>query len=90
MKYTSMIPANDWFFVHENGAGGRTRFTVHHLAAWAMTAEGRTVGLLPVSDPKVENGTSAKLVEPPPIPGQYVHRDQLTKPMLEALASYLK
>lgn len=55
-----------------------------------MTDSGAIVGLLPVSDPDVQNGTSAKLVGPPPIEGQYVHRDQLTRPMLDALESYLK
>lgn len=86
MKYTGMMPATDWFFVHKIEGGGTKRtHTVHHLAAWAITDEGKITGLVPVSDTRIQNGLTAKLVTPPPIEGSYVHREQLTPSMLESL-----
>lgn len=87
MKYTAMVPATDWFFVHINDAHSKSNYTVHHLAVWAITDSGSIVGLLPVSDPTVRGETGAKLVPPPPIKGDYLHREQLSAAMLEALAS---
>lgn len=78
------MSATDWFFVHEN-TGTKKTHTVHHLAAWALTTDGKIVGLLPVSDPSVSHGTTAKLVTPPPVNGQYVHREQLTEEMKACL-----
>jgi hypothetical protein len=87
MKYISMVPANDWFFVHPNDASSKKNYTVHHLAVWALTGEGNVVGLLPVVDSAVTGSTTAKLVPPPPIRGEYVHRQNLSAAMLEALTS---
>jgi hypothetical protein len=84
MKYISMIPATDWFFVHKNSGVGPQYF-VNHLAAWALTDEGESVGLLPASDPALKGQTSAKLVEPPPIEGEYIHKDRLTADMQACL-----
>ncbi len=90
MKYASIIPATDWFFVHRNEDAPSAKWTVHHLAVWAVTEQDDVVGLLPVSDSSVKSGTTARLVSPPPIPGQYVHRDQLTEAMHKALEAYAK
>jgi hypothetical protein len=84
MKYISIIPAIDWFFVHKN-SGVRPKYFVNHLAAWALTDEGESVGLLPASDPVLKGQTSAKLVEPPPIKGEYIHKDRLTADMQACL-----
>lgn len=86
MTYTAMMPATDWFFVHEYPGGNATRtHTVHHLAAWALTEDGEITGLVPVSDANVKRGLTAKLVAPPPVEGSYVHREQLTASMLKSL-----
>jgi hypothetical protein len=86
MNYISIIPATDWFFVQKNDGGG-AEFIIHHLAAWALTEDGESVGLLPVSDPKIQGKTTAKLIEPPPINGEYIHKEQLTNAMLKCLKS---
>ena len=86
MTYIAMMPATDWFFVHESPGGDAKRtHVVYHLAAWALKEDGKITGLVPVSDASVKNGLTAKLVTPPPIEGRYVHRDQLTASMYESL-----
>lgn len=79
-KYTSIIPADGWFFVHRNEEGAKHDYTVHRLAAWGLNEEGKPVGLLPVSAPPTmeTNGTNALLVGPPPIRGEYVHEKDMT------------
>ncbi|HBN7237763.1 TPA: methionyl-tRNA formyltransferase, partial [Escherichia coli] len=41
---------------------------------WALKENGEVVGLVTVRD---DNGRS-KLVTPPPVPGDYLHKEQLT------------
>jgi hypothetical protein len=41
-KTVQIIPANDWFFIHERDK----KLTVHIIAAWALRADGVTVGLI--------------------------------------------
>lgn len=84
ISYTPIMPATDWFFVHEN-TGTKKTHIVHHLAAWALATDGKIVGLLPVSDSSVSSGTTAKLVTPPPIHGRYIHREKLTEEMQACL-----
>lgn len=84
MEYKTIIPATGWFFVHAN-SGTPKKFTVHRLAAWALTGAGEVIGLLPVTAPVETNKTNAKLVSPPPIPGAYVHESDLTADMRDCM-----
>lgn len=79
MKFTSIIPAPDWYFVHErvNPGPNNERYVLHRLAAWGTNEEGKVVGLIPVRD---DNGM-AKLLPPPNTKGEYIHSDDLTPAM---------
>ncbi|UUZ66565.1 hypothetical protein LP417_34000 (plasmid) [Polaromonas sp. P1-6] len=78
MKYITIIPAVDWFFVHENEHQATfARYTAHHLAAWALMEDGTVVGLLPVVGLPRSPATNAKLIEPPSMKGEYLHASQL-------------
>ncbi len=72
--YKTIIPATDWFFVHE---GHDKKPNVCPLAAWGLTDEGATIGLLATSE-RTSSG-NLTLTAVPPIEGRYLHRDQLTK-----------
>ncbi|MGG2041277.1 hypothetical protein [Burkholderia gladioli] len=72
--YKTIIPATDWFFVHE---GHDQKPNVCPLAAWGLTDEGATIGLLATSERT--SGGNLTLTAVPPIEGRYLHRDQLTK-----------
>lgn len=82
-KYTQIVPATDWFFVHRDGF--RTHAT--RLAVWGIDESGRVIGLISVSDPSESPGirTSAKLVSPPPITGEYKHLLELNQAERDAL-----
>ncbi|WP_394745546.1 methionyl-tRNA formyltransferase [Shigella flexneri] len=72
--YKQIIPAIDWYFRHDNVSGVTGKSTLYQLAAWALKENGEVVGLVTVRD---DNGRS-KLVTPPPVPGDYLHKEQLT------------
>ncbi|MHA7685906.1 hypothetical protein [Cupriavidus sp. PET2-C1] len=80
--YTQIVPATDWFFVHSHVLANSPP-TVWHLAAWGLTAEGQAVGLVGAEQGK--DGVAPKLVSVPPVPGAYLHRDQLTEVEREQL-----
>ncbi|ELU3374160.1 methionyl-tRNA formyltransferase [Escherichia coli] len=73
-SYKQIIPATDWYFRHDNVSGVAGKSTVYQLAAWALKENGEVVGLVTVRD---DNGRP-KLVTPPPVPGDYLHNEQLT------------
>ncbi|HDV8014480.1 TPA: methionyl-tRNA formyltransferase [Escherichia coli] len=73
-SYKQIIPATDWYFRHENVSGVAGKSTVYQLAAWALKENGEVVGLVTVRD---DNGRP-KLVTPPPVLGDYLHKEQLT------------
>lgn len=73
-RYKQIMPSTDWYFRHDNVEGSSTKSTVYQLAAWALTHEGDIVGLVTVRD--IETGRP-KLVTPPPVAGDYLHREQL-------------
>lgn len=73
-RYKQIMPSTDWYFRHDNVEGCSTKSTVYQLAAWALTNEGDIVGLVTVRD--IETGRP-KLVTPPPVAGDYLHREQL-------------
>ena len=72
--YKQIIPATDWYFRHDNVSGVTGKSTLYQLAAWALKENGEVVGLVTVRD---DNGRP-KLVTPPPVPGDYLHKEQLT------------
>lgn len=80
MKYTQIIPATNWYFRHENSPHDKRPCTVYQIASWALTEEGEVVGLVAVKDPETKR---AKLVTPPPVAGDYLHREQLSDAELE-------
>lgn len=80
MKYMQITPATNWYFRHENSPHDERSHTVYQIASWALTEEGEVVGLVAVRDPKTNR---AKLVTPPPLAGDYLHRDQLSEAELE-------
>lgn len=84
MMYTQISPATDWYFKHENAPNDKRPCTVYQLTSWALTDEGEVIGLVAIRDPKSQR---AKLVPPPPLPGDYLHRDQLTDEELECAKS---
>ncbi|EBW9252706.1 TPA: methionyl-tRNA formyltransferase [Salmonella enterica subsp. enterica serovar Enteritidis] len=73
-SYKQIIPATDWYFRHDNVSGVAGKSTVYQLAAWALKENGEVVGLVTVRD---DNGRP-KLVTPPPVLGDYLHKEQLT------------
>ena len=74
--YKTIMPATDWFFVHE----GHSQPVVWHLAAWALTENGQTIGLIAAgSDEQVNRGEVPHLEPVPKVKGRYMHREQLTK-----------
>lgn len=80
MKYSQISPATGWYFRHENAAHDQRPCTIYQIASWALTDEGEVVGLVAVRDPETKR---AKLVTPPPLVGDYLHREQLTDEELE-------
>jgi hypothetical protein len=88
MSYLSITPAQDWFFRHDAPTPGGLPI-VYQVAAWALKApsgeNGRTevIGLIA---PNFGGTESRMLHEPPPVPGCYLHRDQLNDQEREALA----
>lgn len=73
-RYQSISAATDWFFVFRSGPGP-DGLTVWPVAMWAVTTEGKAVGLVGTTD-----GLD-RLVQPPPnTKGQYKHFRQLTEP----------
>lgn len=73
--YKQIIPATDWYFRHDNVPGEKAEATLYQLAAWALKEDGEVVGLVTVRD--IDNGRP-KLVTPPPVTGDYLHKDQLS------------
>ena len=75
-RYVSLVPANDWYFVHEGTTPDRRR-VLHRVAVWAQREDGSVIGLISVE--KMQDGPHQvpRLVEPPPIEGGYLHEDQL-------------
>lgn len=80
MKYTSIIPATDWFFVFTS-PGQESRRQTYYLAAFGVEAEtGKVVGLVPV---RGDNGEMSLVATPRSSDGAYLHRDQLSQEAVE-------
>lgn len=86
MKYSSIIPAQDWFFRHSSARSGEPPI-VYQVAVWAsyekMDENGNeqtyVTGLIaPDFGPRHEEA-NRRLHTPPPVDGCYLHRDQLTE-----------
>lgn len=79
MTYTQVCTAQDWFFVHKTGREADPPI-VWHIAAWALTDAGEVVGLVGAfGEEQGREGVSPKLTIVPPVPGAYLHRDQLSE-----------
>lgn len=77
--YSSICPANDWFYVFDSPEPGVP--TVVPIAAWAARQGGGVVGLM---GPTWDLARTPQLVELPGVRGQYVHRSQLSQEELAA------
>lgn len=72
MTYTNICPANDWFFRHA-APNEHNSAVIYQVAVWATKEDGHVIGLIA---PCV-NDDKHSLMAPPPVPGFYLHRDQL-------------
>jgi len=74
---TSIIPATDWFYVHQAiSTLADSPPVVYHVAAFGLDEDGQVVGLIPVTPGQKQ---PPRLVTPPPgVDGRYAHRDELT------------
>lgn len=73
LKFTSITPAHDWFYRHDAPPGGTDKPALYHVAVWAITEEGKVIGLVSAG----VNTDGQGLHTPPPVPGCYLHRDQI-------------
>jgi hypothetical protein len=81
--YKTIIPANDWFFVHT----GHKEPVVWPLAAWGLKDSGETVGLIGAfGREQAENNQTPSLSPVVSAPGRYLHRSQLTQQERELFA----
>lgn len=74
-RYVHILPAVDWYFVHD-GIGSNAEPVAWDLAAWGLTDTGELIGL--VDSPGADNALTGThcLVAVPPIRGRYLHRIQ--------------
>ena len=70
MIYKQIMPALDWYFKHDN--------TVWNITAFALTEDGKVVGLVGAGDDGFLVNVPARTK------GVYLHRNQLTDSEIEA------
>lgn len=80
MAYTSIASATDWYFIHKDT---HDKPVVYQVAAWGLTKEGKVIGLVSAF-PSREGEGAPQLNSVPPVPGRYLHRDQLTQEEFDA------
>jgi len=85
VSYKTIIPAEGWFFRHDNSVPGELPI-VYQVAAWALRDPDSNnstpvVGLIAVAINSREGST---LMEPPPVAGYYLHTTQLDEKEREA------
>ncbi len=79
MKVIQLIPCNDWYYAEHDDHN--SDWTVTPVAAWALTSEGESVGMIPVSGSK-NNSELPKYphLEPAPgLGGRFVHESKLSE-----------
>lgn len=83
MGFKTIIPANDWFFIHKVPMAANEN--VQTLAAFALTDEGTVIGLIPVgAKEKGGNVIAPQLTSVPALSdGRYVHLNDLTETQRE-------
>lgn len=74
MTYKQIIPCDGWFFVGDSEGVGDVLI---RIAAWALTEEGKVIGLVPGRDTGGSFGAPV-LEEAAHFPGTYIHYDNLT------------
>lgn len=83
MVYKQIMPAHDWYFVHSSVKEGGDP-VVYKLVCWAVReteSQDEIVGLI---SPGFGDGKSITTV--PPVPGRYLHREQLTETELKMVS----
>ena len=75
-----IVPATDWYFVHESTMPGEPR-NVWPLAVWALKESGEVIGLVGAfgHHQATQTNSAPTLASIPPVPGEYVHWNQLTE-----------
>jgi|LNAP01.1.fsa_nt_gb hypothetical protein len=82
-NFISIVPAQDWFFVHESHEPNKP--TAHRVAVWALDSSGETTGL--IGGVPTGPGTlceSNRLVGAPTVKGTYKHLSSLTEAELHS------
>lgn len=78
-KISAIMPADGWYFVIANSAN-KFEPVVWNLAAWGLTMNGEVIGLVgALGSQQGEKRASPRLVGVPPVPGEYLHKSQLTE-----------
>jgi len=81
-RYQSISAATDWFFVFTSGPGSNG-LTVWPVTMWALSADGKPVGLVSTND------GPDRLVKPSSYTiGQYKHFRQLNELELAAIRKF--
>jgi len=86
MKYSSIVPAQDWFFHHENINSDKPPI-LYQVAVWASyettdengNEQAYVTGLIAADFGPSHEEANRRLHTPPPVNGRYLHRDQLTE-----------
>ena len=77
-EFISLTPATDWFFVPKHSTADD--LGIKHVAAWALTSDGRIVGMVPAGSSHLP---SLQAVDREA--GRFKHKDTLTAAEREAL-----
>jgi hypothetical protein len=76
-KIISTNPANGWFFVHKRDEHDKYPVIFHRVVLWATYDSGYTIGLISIFT--TLNETRNSLTSPPPLPGGYLHWDDMSE-----------
>ncbi len=84
VKFSSIIPAEDWFFVFKDNQGNPV---VNRIAVWAMNENSEVIGLIGGIDVRGSENKTQRLVSVPPVSGLYLHKDELSSDELKVINS---
>ncbi|MGL5845371.1 MAG: hypothetical protein ACRCYG_01985 [Aeromonas veronii] len=71
--FKQIMPADGWYFRHET-AQQNGEFVLYRLAAWALTHDGKVIGLVAAN---FQDQRPQRLITVPPVAGVYKHTDDL-------------
>mgnify|MGYP000845349778 FL=1 len=80
MKYIQIMPAEDWYLIHDRTDG---QLVFYRLIGWGLDERGRVEGIVPVTN---QDGAAVSGV--PGVKGsRYRHVSRMTPKEIEALAA---